>query len=89
MDSGAVAVEQDLDLHVPRTGQVALENEPIVSEGPTRLAPRSGESVAQLVHAAHQAHSLAATTGAGLDEQREADALRLRGERLVVLLRPS
>ena len=85
MHPAAVRVEQDLNLDVPRPLQVALQDQPVVGEGPMRLTPSGAQRLGELGRRAHHAHALAATAGAGLDEQRVADALGLRGQGRVVL----
>ena len=70
-------VEQDLDLDVARALEVALQDQPVVGEGrcaSRRAAPSASVSSAAL---ADHAHALPATAGAGLYEQRVADALGL------------
>ena len=52
-----------------------------------RLAARPGQRLAQVGRVADDPHPLPAATGRRLDEERVADALALRGERGVVLLR--
>ena len=47
MDAVTAGVEQDLDLDVARTLEVALEDQPIVAEGGRRLASRRGERLAR------------------------------------------
>ena len=45
----AVRVGQDLDLDVPRAGQIALQDQSIVAECRSGLAPSSGQRLADLV----------------------------------------
>ena len=82
-----VRVEEHLDLDVTRALEIALEDEPVVAEGPMRLASGGRQRLGQRARLADDAHALAAASGAGLDQQGIADALRLGGQRRVVLRR--
>ena len=64
----------------------ALEDEPIVAEGPMRLAARAGQRLGELGGVADDAHALPAAPGTRLDEQRVADPPGLGGEHIVPLV---
>src|SRR5438552_1794360 len=76
-DHGAVRVRKQLDLDVPRSLDVALAEDPVVAEGRLGLAPRGLERLVELRGPAHDAHAAPAASGGSLDDQREADLLRL------------
>ena len=48
MHPGAVRIEQDLELDVSRALQVALQDQPIVGEGPMRLTPSGAQRLGEL-----------------------------------------
>ena len=75
-DHVAVPVCQELDLDVTRSLEVALAEDGVVAERGGGLAPRCGEGFVELLRRAHDAHSAAAASGRGFDEQRKADLLR-------------
>ncbi len=81
---GAVGVREDLHLDVARGRDEALEQQGVVAEGRAGRSAGRGQRRGQLVGGVHRHHALAAAAGGGLDEQREADTLRLGGERRVV-----
>ncbi len=87
MDPTPGRVEEDLHLDVARALEKALQDEPIVAEGPMRLAARAGQRLVQVGWVADDAHALPAATGRGLHEERVADAPPLGGEGGVLLLR--
>ena len=74
-DAVALAVEQHLDLDVARPDDKALEDEPVVTECDRGLAPGSCEGLREASRLPDRAHPLAATTGGGFHQQREADPL--------------
>ena len=86
-DARAVLVEQDLDLDVSCADDQPLEDQPVVTEGGSRLATGRRDRVGQRLPATDGPHPLAATTGRGLDQERKADALRRREERGIGLVR--
>src|SRR5262249_55757406 len=86
MDAGATAVEEDLDLDVPRPLEESLEDQTVVSEGCQGFASRGRERGHEGRGVADDMHALAATTGGGLDEDREADRAGRFGEGLVGLV---
>ncbi len=49
VDAVALGVEEHLDLDVPRPYQEALQDEPIVTEGPRCLAPCRGECLGKIL----------------------------------------
>ena len=85
VDGVAVCVGEDLHLDMARFGQVALEQHAVIAEGGLGLAAGAGELRGEFLGAQHGAHALAAAAGAGLDEQREADACGLVRQRRLVL----
>ena len=74
----AVAVHDDLDLHVARLLQPLLEVQGVVAEGRPRLRTADGEGLLQLARGADHAHAAAAAARGGLDQHGVADALGLR-----------
>ena len=76
-DDVAVLVAEQLDLDVPRPLDVALGEDAVVAERGLRLAARRLERVRQLVARAHDAHAAPAAARRRLEEQREAELLRL------------
>jgi hypothetical protein len=80
-------VEEHLHLDVAHAFEIPLEDQPVVAEGPMRLAACGRHGLEQRARLADHAHALAAAPGTGLDEQRIADALGLGGQRRAVLLR--
>ena len=87
VDAVAVAVEQDLDLDVPRALDQALEDQPIVAERARGLTAGGRQVGRQPIEVADRPHPLAAAAGGGLDQQRHADPLGGRGEGGVGLVR--
>src|SRR5439155_7409173 len=75
----AVGVAEQLDLDVTRTLDVALAEHAVVAERRLRLAPGGLERLVELAVPAHDAHAAAAPAGRGLDDEREADLVRLAG----------
>ena len=72
-----VAVCEQLDLHVARPLEVALDEDRVVAERRLRLAAGGLERVVELGRAADDAHAAPAAARRGLHEQRETDLLRL------------
>ena len=64
-------------------GQQRFEVDIAVAEGAGGFAPGGGQGIREVRLLQHLAHALAATTGDRLDEQRIADFVRCRAERLV------
>ena len=81
-----VRVAEDLKLDVSRPAEIAFEQDVVVAERGERLAPRGVERLAERGDVADHAHSAAAAAGAGFDQQRRADLLRLRRESIVRLI---
>ena len=87
---GAVALEQadgvaglvgeDLDLDVAGARQVALDQHLVVTERGRGLALGQGQGFGEVGWGGDDAHALAATAGAGLDQHGIADAIGLRGQ---------
>src|SRR5262249_14588658 len=67
----AVPVGQELDLDMERVLEVALAEDGVVAERCGRLATRRRERLVELLRCADDAHPAAASTGRGLDEERE------------------
>ncbi len=74
-------VAQQLDLDVARRPDLALEEDRAVAEGGRRLGRPGGQRGRQFGRRRHPAHPASATAGRRLDQQREADPLRLREDR--------
>ena len=72
-------VGEQLDLDVARPLDVALAEDAVVAERGLRLAPRRLDRVLELVRLADDPHPAAAASGRRLDEQREAELVRLAG----------
>ena len=68
-------VGEELDLDVPRPLDVALAEDGVVAEG--GLSLRRVERLLELVSLADDAHPSAAAARGGLDDEREADLVRL------------
>jgi len=75
-EQSAVGVGQHLELDVARARDVTLEDQARVAEGVLGLAARGGQGLGQVGGLAYHAHTLAASAGRGLDQQRPADAPR-------------
>jgi hypothetical protein len=81
----SVRIGKDLELDVPRVGQVLLEQHALVTEGRLRFTPGRGERGGEPVAALDDAHALAAAAGRSLDEHRITHRVGLRQQRAVVL----
>src|SRR5207244_3928661 len=68
-----VLVRKQLDLHMPGTLEVALEEDGLVAECSLGLAARRGDGVRELPGLANDSHSAAATACGRLDQQWQAD----------------
>src|SRR5690242_13908866 len=77
MNGRAVRVGQNLKLDVPWIPQIALEQNGVVAEGRARFALRGFERLIEGGRRLDDAHAAPAAAGAGFNEQRKADALRL------------
>ena len=86
VDARSVRVEQDLDLDVATAFDEPFEDEPVVPERRGRLSPGGREGIGEPFRLPDGAHPLAAATGRGLDQEREADPRRGLGERGVGLV---
>ncbi len=82
----AVAVPEDLDLHVPRRGHVFLDEHARIAEGVLRLALGGLQRLVEIGMAVHPLHALAAATGDGLDQHRIADLIGLLLEESGILV---
>ena len=78
-DDRAVPVAEHLHLHMARLGEVALAEHRAVAERRLGLAGCAVERVREILGSLHDAHAAAAATRRRLDEQREAELLRLPG----------
>ena len=78
-DDRAVPVAEHLHLHMARRGEVALVEDRAVAERRLGLAGCAVERVRELLGALHDPHAAAAATRRRLDEQREAELVRLAG----------
>src|SRR6266498_65431 len=76
-DDVSMLVAEQLDLDVPRPLDVALCEHAVVAERRLRLATRGLERIRQLVGRAHDAHPAPAAAGGGLEQEREAELVRL------------
>ncbi len=76
----APTVAEHLDLDVPRSGQVALQEHGVVAERRPGFPPGTGHSRHQVGRGLDHAHTLATATRGRLDHQRIADVLRLLGD---------
>ena len=69
----AVVVAEHLDLDMPRLFYVFLDKDPVVGKARFRLARRRAKPVSRLGIVRGDPHTLAATSGRGLDHDRIAD----------------
>jgi len=74
-----VGVAEDLDLHVARARDVALEEDAVVAEAAQRLALGGRERVGEPVRRRDHPHALAPAPRRGLHEQRVAQAVGVGG----------
>src|SRR5258708_33852099 len=86
VDEVSAPVTEDLKLDVPRLFDVTLQQETVVAEALGRLTPRRLDGRDQFLGAAHDLHPLPAAAGAGLDQQRVPDPLRLSRQCIDVLV---
>ncbi len=77
VDQVAGGITEHLDFDVARLLQQAFKEDGGVSESCLGLAPGARQLFREVGSIVHFAHTLAATTGGGFDEQGEAGALRL------------
>src|SRR5207244_2874627 len=75
-DDAAVGVGEDLDFHVMRTIEIFFEIEAIVAETIHSLGRSIAECGFEFGIAVHQAHTFAAATGDGLQENGIAHSVR-------------
>ena len=71
-----LAVHQDLDLDVPRIGEIPLEVHRRIAKGGGGLGSRRGQRGFHVVRRSHDPHPLSSASGACLDDQREPDLPR-------------
>ena len=76
---GMRVVREQLDLDVPGTLEVALEEDGPVAEGGLGFPARRDHGFLELARLANDSHPAAAAARRRLDHQREADLLRLAG----------
>src|SRR4029079_16471218 len=74
-----VLVRKQLDLHMSRTLEVALEEDGLISKCSLGLAARSGDGVGELPGLANVSHPPAATACGRLDHQWKADLVGIAG----------
>ena len=86
MNRRPVRVGENLKLDVARIAKIALEQHAIVAEGRERFPLRALERFAEAGERLDDPHAAAAAAGARLDQQRKADAMRLRLQRCVGLI---
>jgi hypothetical protein len=73
MDAVPVAIEEDLDLDVAAALDESLQDQPVVAEGPGRLAASGRERIREAGRITDGPHPLPATAGGRLDQQWIAD----------------
>src|SRR5690606_6113548 len=76
MDHIAMAIAEDLDLHVARTADEFFEINLVIAEGRPGLPPRGGHMVQKLGLAIDYPHAAAAAAPTGLEHDGIADFLR-------------
>jgi hypothetical protein len=76
MDDVALAVPEHLDLDVPGSGHIGLQQHAVVAEGGGGLALAGDEGSGEVLRKLDFAHSLAAATGHRLDQDGVADLVR-------------
>ena len=82
----AVLIEEDLYLDVARTLEEALQDQSIVTERGSCLAPGGSQRIGEPGEVADHTHALATSTGSRLDEQRRRKSLGGSGECFVRLV---
>ena len=78
-EDGSVPVGEELDLDVARPLDEALAVDAVVAERGLRLAPGRLDRVLELGRIADDPHPAATSSGSRLDDEREADLVRLAG----------
>ena len=81
MDSVAVAVTEDLHLHVTRSLEEAFQEHSVVAERSGSLAPRGRDCLSQASVVAYDAHAFAAAAARRLHQQRVAEMVRALADR--------
>ena len=81
-------IAKDLKFYVARRDQVLFDNHPVIIERAGGHAPRTVEGRFEFLLRMDDAHALAATTGAGLDQHRKADFAGCCFERRDILVVP-
>ncbi len=81
-----MGIGEDLHLDMARVLDVFLDQHMVVAEAGGSLGPRRGKCAGKIPGLFHEAHALAAAAGAGLDEDRIADLLRLLDQEVRVLV---
>ena len=77
IDAVALPIAEHLNFHMTGLNQVTLEQDIRVGKGACGLALGGGQGVIEVGHVFHHPHTFAATTGNGLEQQREAACLGL------------
>src|SRR4051794_12928051 len=73
MDCAAVAIAENLELDVPRVGEIFLHVYGVVAEGRAGFGRRLAHQAFQLVLGLDDLHAASAATRSGLDQHRIAD----------------
>ena len=85
-DGVAVPVGKHLDLDMAGLRQVALHQHAVVTEAGGGLALGDGQRLREFIRVLYDPHTLAAATGAGLDQHRIADERGFGGQQRRVLV---
>ena len=73
MDAIALTVPKDLNLNVPRGGEIFLDIDFVVAKGRFRLGTRGAKGLFHIVCGQRDLHAATATTGGGFDDDRIAE----------------
>jgi len=65
----AMGIGEHLDFHMPRLLEVLFQQDPVITKRGRGFALGALQRGVEFIRAAYHTHPLAATTGAGLDEQ--------------------
>src|SRR3546814_14904933 len=71
MDAVAVAIGEDLDLHMARPAEMLLDQHPVVAEGGSGLAPGGHQARTEVAGGADYKHPLAPAVGGRLGQPRD------------------
>jgi hypothetical protein len=78
-DESAVSIAEELHLHVAGINDQPFDVQAPIAEGRLRLAAGGGQRGAQVRCLVHPPDATPSPTGYGLDQQREAERIELRG----------